>query len=78
MAKTLEDKVDDLKEVMSNLTTKVECHLTEFVIYKKFVTKVGYVILAGILGILGNLYWEAIISSPSIVANVVAALNVTP
>ncbi len=74
MVKTLEDKVDDLKTDMAKLITKFECHLTEFKIFKK----IGYVILVGILGILGKLYWKAIISSPTIVANVVAALNVTP
>ncbi len=72
--KTLEDKVDGLVEKISNLTTKLECHLTEFKIFKK----IGYVILVGILSILGKLYWEAIISSPTIVANVVAiAFNST-
>ncbi len=71
MAKTLEDKVDGLREAINKLTLKLECHLTEFKIFKK----IGYVILVGILGILGKLYWEAIISSPTIVANVVASLN---
>ena len=69
--KTLEDKVDGLSEKISNLTTELKCHLTEFRIFKK----IGYVILVGILGILGKLYWKAIISSPTIVANVVASLN---
>ena len=71
--KTLEDKVDRLSEKITDLTTELKCHLTEFKIFKK----IGYVILFGVLGILGKLYWEYIISSPSIVANVVAALNVT-
>ena len=68
---TLEDKFDEMKDNIKDLTIKLECHLTEFKIFKK----IGYAILAGILGILGKLYWQFIISSPAIVANVVAALN---
>ena len=62
--KTIGEKVDDLVITVTELQT-------EFKIFKK----IGYIILAGILGILGKLYWQVIISSPTIVGNVVAALN---
>ena len=71
--KTLEEKVDDLGEKISGLTTELKCHLTEFKIFKK----VGYALLLGVLGILGKLYWRAIVNSPTIIANVVALMNNT-
>ena len=71
--KTLGDRVDELRKKVEKLTIKLECHLTEF----KIIKKIGYILLVGILGILAKVYWEAIISSPTIVGNVIAALNIT-
>lgn len=75
MPKSLEDKVDKLSENINNLAIKLETHLTEFNIYKKFVTKVGYAILVGLGGILLKLFWQYISKTPAIIANVIAALK---
>ena len=64
--KTIGEKVDDLVITVTELQT-------EFKIFKR----VGYIILAGTIGILAKLYWRAIIYSPTIVANVVAWVNTT-
>ena len=69
--KTIGDKVDELGKTITDLTVKLETHLTEFLIYKKFVTKVGYAILVGIGGILIKLFWTYIAKSPTVIANVI-------
>ncbi len=77
--KILYTKVEELGKAINKLNLKIEKHLTEFVIYKKFITKIGSAILIGIIGILVKLFWKSISTSPTIIANVVASLNnVTP
>ena len=69
--KTIWSKVDGLGTDMKNLTVKLEKHLTEFDIYKKFITRVGWAILVGVGGILIKLFWTYIVKSPSVIAHVI-------
>lgn len=64
---TLEDKFDKLSEDIKNLTIKLECHLTEFRLFKK----IGYAMLVGIVGILLKLFWIYVAKSPRVIANII-------
>ena len=62
--KTLGEKIDDL-------STRLLVLETEFRIFKRM----GYIILTGIGGILLKLYWQYILASPIIIANVIHLLK---